>query len=193
IFELHLSAPRPAPAVITFTKRARQQVRPRGSAANMIGRNAQNMDFAMAAPLKTVEGSNIAALMHEIGPRAKSAARVLALAPTAQKDRALAAMAAAIRARRADILAANAKDGGEARAAAARAAFPARPALGGRRPAARADALDGVRPPADPVGAVTGRWTRPNGMPIERVRVPIGVVGIIYESRPNVTADAAAL
>ena len=159
----------------------------------MIGRNAQNMDFAMAAPLKTVEGSNIAALMHEIGPRAKSAARVLALAPTAQKDRALAAMAAAIRARRADILAANAKDVAEAKAAGATAAFLDRLALDERRIAAMADGLDVVRALADPVGAVTERWTRPNGMTIERVRVPIGVVGIIYESRPNVTADAAAL
>jgi hypothetical protein len=81
------------------------------------------MDFAMAAPLKTVEGSNIAALMHEIGQRAKSAARVLALAPTAQKDRALAAMAAAIRTRQAEILAANAKDVAEAKAASARRPF----------------------------------------------------------------------
>src|SRR6516162_5780987 len=137
----------------------------------MIGRNAQNMDFAMAAPLKTVEGSNIAALMHEIGPRAKSAARVLALAPTAQKDRALAAMAAAIRARRADILAANAKDLVEAKAAGVTAAFVDRLALDERRIAAMADGLDVVRALADPVG----------------------VVGIIYESRPNVTADAAAL
>ena len=147
----------------------------------------------MAAPLKTVEGSNIAALMHEIGQRAKSAARVLALAPTAQKDRALAAMAAAIRTRQAEILAANAKDVAEAKAAGATAAFLDRLALDERRIAAMADGLDVVRALADPVGVVAERWTRPNGMTIERVRVPIGVVGIIYESRPNVTADAAAL
>src|ERR1700751_3195630 len=151
------------------------------------------MDFAMAAPLKTVEGSNIAALMHEIGQRAKSAARVLALAPTAQKDRALAAMAAAIRTRQAEILAANAKDVADAKAAGATAAFLDRLALDERRIAAMADGLDVVRALADPVGVVAERWTRPNGMTIERVRVPIGVVGIIYESRPNVTADAAAL
>src|SRR5713101_3959879 len=151
------------------------------------------MDFAMAAPLKTVEGSNIAALMHEIGQRAKSATRVLALAPTAQKDRALAAMAAAIRARQAEILAANAKDVAEAKAAGATAAFLDRLALDERRIAAMADGLDVVRALADPVGAVAERWTRPNGMTIERVRVPLGVVGVIYESRPNVTADAAAL
>jgi len=151
------------------------------------------MDFAMAAPLKTVEGSNIAALMHEMGRRAKSAARMLALAPTAQKDSALAVIATAIRARQADILAANAKDVAEAKAAGATAAFVDRLALDERRITAMADGLDVVRALADPVGAVTERWTRPNGMTIERVRVPIGVVGIIYESRPNVTADAAAL
>src|SRR5205823_6216157 len=66
-------------------------------------------------------------------------------------------------------------------------------ALDDKRVAAVADALDVVRALADPVGTVTERWTRPNGLTIERVRVPLGVVGIIYESRPNVTADAAAL
>jgi glutamate-5-semialdehyde dehydrogenase len=147
----------------------------------------------MTAPLKTVEASNIAALMREAGARAKSAARVLALAPTAQKDSALAAMAEAIRARQAQILAANAEDMAEAKAAGATAAFLDRLALDGRRVATMADALDVVRALADPVGAVTEHWTRPNGMTIERVRVPIGVIGIIYESRPNVTADAASL
>jgi glutamate-5-semialdehyde dehydrogenase len=147
----------------------------------------------MTAPLKTVEASNIAALMRETGARAKSAARVLALAPTAQKDSALAAMAEAIRARQAQILAANAEDMAEAKAAGATAAFLDRLALDARRVAAMADALDVVRALTDPVGAVTERWTRPNGMTIERVRVPIGVIGIIYESRPNVTADAASL
>jgi glutamate-5-semialdehyde dehydrogenase len=148
---------------------------------------------AMTAPLKAVEASNIAALMRETGARAKSAARVLALAPTAQKDSALAAMAAAIRARQAQVLAANAEDMAEAKAAGATAAFLDRLALDERRLAAMAEALEVVRALADPVGTVTERWTRPNGMTIERVRVPIGVVGIIYESRPNVTADAASL
>ncbi|TMJ81733.1 MAG: gamma-glutamyl-phosphate reductase, partial [Alphaproteobacteria bacterium] len=131
--------------------------------------------------------------MRETGARAKDAARVLALAPTAQKDSALAAMAEAIRARQAQILAANAEDMAEAKAAGATAAFLDRLALDGGRVAAMADALDVVRALTDPVGAVTERWTRPNGMTIERVRVPIGVIGIIYESRPNVTADAASL
>ena len=118
---------------------------------------------------------------------------MLALAPTAQKDAALAAMAQAIRARKAKILAANAQDIAEAKAAGATAAFLDRLALDDKRVAAMAEGLDVVRALADPVGKVTESWTRPNGMTIERVRVPLGVIGIIYESRPNVTADAGAL
>jgi glutamate-5-semialdehyde dehydrogenase len=151
------------------------------------------MDYAVTAPLKTVEASTVATMMREIGQRAKSAARVLALASTAQKDKALAGMAEALRARQAEILSANGDDMAEAKAAGATAAFLDRLALDERRIAAMADGLDVVRALADPVGTVTERWTRPNGMTIERVRVPIGVVGIIYESRPNVTADAASL
>jgi glutamate-5-semialdehyde dehydrogenase len=147
----------------------------------------------MAAPLKTVEGSDIAPLMRDLGRAAKDAARTLALAPTAKKDAALAAMAAAIRAHRADILAANAQDLAEAKSAGATSAFVDRLALDDKRVAAMAEGIDVVRDLADPIGTVTERWTRPNGMTIERVRVPLGVVGIIYESRPNVTADAAAL
>ena len=147
----------------------------------------------MAAPLKTVEGSDIAGLMHDIGQRAKAAAHALARASTAQKDQALAAMAASIRARKADILAANAQDLAEAKTSGTTPALLDRLALDDKRVAAMADALDVVRTLADPIGLVTERWTRPNGMTIERVRVPLGVVGIIYESRPNVTADAAAL
>jgi glutamate-5-semialdehyde dehydrogenase len=145
----------------------------------------------MAAPLKTVEAATD--VMPEIGRRARAAARTLALAPAAQKDQALAAMAAAIRARKDAILAANADDIAGAKASGATAAFLDRLALDGKRVAAMADGLDVVRALADPVGAVTERWTRPNGMTIERVRVPLGVIGIIYESRPNVTADAGAL
>jgi glutamate-5-semialdehyde dehydrogenase len=118
---------------------------------------------------------------------------VLALAPAARKDTAVAAMAEAIRARTPDILAANAQDVAEAKASGATPAFLDRLALDAKRVAATADGLDVVRALPDPVGTVTERWTRPNGMTIERVRVPLGVVGIIYESRPNVTADAAAL
>src|SRR6185295_11728125 len=124
---------------------------------------------------------------------ARAAARVLAHAPTAQKDKALAAIAQAIRARSSEILAANADDLAAAKAAGATTAFLDRLGLDDKRVAAMADGIEVVRALADPVGKVTERWTRPNGMTIERVRVPLGVIGIIYESRPNVTADAAAL
>src|SRR5262249_16837007 len=136
---------------------------------------------------------DIAATVREIGRRAKAAARVLALAPTAQKDQALAAMADAIRARKAEILAANAEDVAHAKQSGPTAPFLDRLALDAKRVAPMADGLDVVRALPDPVGRVTESWTRPNGMTIERVRVPLGVVGVIYESRPNVTADAGAL
>src|SRR5262249_26654894 len=146
----------------------------------------------MTALLKTVE-ADTAAVMPEIGQQARKAARVLALAPAAQKDQALAAIAEAIRSCKAAILAANAEDMAEAKRNGANAAFLDRLGLDDKRVAGMADGVDVVRKLADPVGEVTERWTRPNGMTIERVRVPLGVVGIIYESRPNVTADAAAL
>ncbi len=133
----------------------------------------------MTAPLKTVEGSDIAGLMQAIGRRARDAARALALAPTAQKDAALAGTAAAIRARKDDILAANAQDLADANASGSSAAFLDRLALDDQRVATMAAGLDVVRALPDPVGAVSERWTRPNGMTIERVRVPLGVVGII--------------
>jgi glutamate-5-semialdehyde dehydrogenase len=146
----------------------------------------------MTAALKTIEPAT-QAIMSELGARARSAARVLALAPTSRKDAALDAMAQAVRARTDEILAANATDLADAKASGASAAFLDRLALDPKRVAAIADALEVVRGLADPVGEVMARWTRPNGMAIERVRVPLGVVGIIYESRPNVTADAGAL
>jgi glutamate-5-semialdehyde dehydrogenase len=148
----------------------------------------------MTAPLKTIEGvSDVAATMREMGSRARAAVRALALAPTAAKDAALAAMAAAIHAHADDILAANAEDVADATAKGATAAFIDRLALDGKRIEAMAAGCEVVRALADPVGTVTESWTRPNGMTIERVRVPLGVVGVIYESRPNVTADAGAL
>jgi glutamate-5-semialdehyde dehydrogenase len=148
----------------------------------------------MTAPLKPIEGaSDIASLMRDMGARSRAAAHVLALASTAQKDKALGAMAEAIRARAADILAANAEDIATAKSAGQTPAFLDRLTLTPARVAAMADGIDVIRALKDPVGIVTERWTRPNGMTIERVRVPLGVVGIIYESRPNVTADAGAL
>jgi glutamate-5-semialdehyde dehydrogenase len=148
----------------------------------------------MAAPLKSVEGTlEFGERIRELGRRAKRAARVLALAPSEQKDAALTAMADALRAQLREILAANAQDLAEARASGASAASLDRLALDDKRVGAMAQGLEVVRALPDPVGAVTERWSRPNGMTIERVRVPLGVIGLIYESRPNVTADAAAL
>ncbi|MGB9396864.1 MAG: glutamate-5-semialdehyde dehydrogenase [Pseudolabrys sp.] len=148
----------------------------------------------MAAPLKSIEGSgDIAASMREIGRRARAAARTLALAPAEQKNRALQLMAAAIRAQVSPILAANAEDVAEARTAGVTGAFLDRLALDPARVEAIAAGIDVVRALKDPVGTVMESWRRPNGMQIERVRVPLGVIGIIYESRPNVTADAGVL
>ena len=131
--------------------------------------------------------------MNAIGRDAKAAARVLAIAPTEQKNRALTAMAAAIRSGKSEILSANAEDMTDGKAAGLTGSFLDRLELNDKRIEAMAEGLDVVRELADPVGKVTDSWTRPNGMTIERVRVPLGVVGVIYESRPNVTADAGAL
>ena len=148
----------------------------------------------MSAPLKSIEGTgDITAGMGEMAGLARLAARTLALASTAQKDRALELMAGAVRGQISRILAANAKDITEARASGATGAFLDRLSLDAARVEAIAAAIDAVRALKDPVGVVTESWTRPNGMTIERVRVPLGVIGIIYESRPNVTADAGAL
>ncbi|MGZ5835592.1 MAG: glutamate-5-semialdehyde dehydrogenase, partial [Xanthobacteraceae bacterium] len=143
---------------------------------------------------KAVENSaDVAAVMAEIGRAAKAAARVLALASSAQKDAALAAMASRIRAQKAAILAANAEDLAQAKSGGATAAYLDRLKLDDNRIEAMAAGIDVVRALRDPVGAVTESWKRPNGMTIERVRVSLGVIGVIYESRPNVTADAGAL
>jgi glutamate-5-semialdehyde dehydrogenase len=171
---------------------------PRGMIADMLGEMLRAWISPVTAPFdiappKAAESSDITALMMGIGRQARSAARALALASTTRKDAALAAMAAAIRARKADIVAANSQDLAASRSTGATGAFLDRLALDDKRIAAMAEGIEVVRSLADPVGAVTERWRRPNGMMIERVRVPLGVVGIVYESRPNVTADAAAL
>jgi glutamate-5-semialdehyde dehydrogenase len=148
----------------------------------------------MNAPLKAVgNAGTLEATMRELGRRARVAARTLALAPASRKNRALAAMAKAIRGARAAILAANAEDIAEAKSAGAAAAFLDRLTLDAKRIEAMASGVDAIRKLKDPVGAVMESWRRPNGMRIERVRVPLGVVGVIYESRPNVTADAGSL
>src|SRR5215212_3933423 len=148
----------------------------------------------MSAPLKAIEGNaDLPALMGELAATARAAARVLALASSDQKNSALDAMERAVRANAAAILAANAEDVAEARASGATAAFIDRLTLSRSRIDAMADAIATVRAIADPIGVVTERWQRPNGMWIERVRVPLGVIAVIFESRPNVAADAGAL
>ncbi|WP_407695461.1 glutamate-5-semialdehyde dehydrogenase [Siculibacillus lacustris] len=131
--------------------------------------------------------------MDDLGRRARVAARALALAPTAAKNAALAAMADEIRAAAPAILAANAADLADARAKGLIASFIDRLTLTGPRIAAMAEGLTAVAALPDPVGRVLAAWDRPNGLKIERVATPIGVIGIVYESRPNVTADAGAL
>ena len=133
------------------------------------------------------------ALMDAIGKRARAAAHALALAPTEAKNTALRAAAEALRKATPDILAANAKDVAAARKAGRPAAFVDRLALDEARIGAMAKGLEEIARLADPVGTVLAAWTRPNGLEFERVRVPLGVIAIIYESRPNVTADAGAL
>jgi len=160
----------------------------------MIEHRLTNHGTEMTAPLKAVDNdSDLAALMTRLAQDARAAAKVLALAPADQKNRALEAMERAIRANCADILKANAEDVADARASGATSAFVDRLTLTEARVAAMADGLAVVRGITDPVGAVTERWQRPNGMTIERVRVPLGVIAVIFESRPNVCADAGAL
>ncbi|SNS50181.1 glutamate-5-semialdehyde dehydrogenase [Tardiphaga sp. OK246] len=148
----------------------------------------------MTASLKAIDGSaDLPVLMNDLARSARAAARALAVAPTEQKNRALAAMERAIRAGAPAILAANAEDVAEVRANGATSAFIDRLTLTEARVHAMADGIRVIHDIADPVGAVTESWQRPNGMTIERVRVPLGVVAVIFESRPNVAADAGVL
>ncbi len=148
----------------------------------------------MTASLKAIDGNaDLPALMNELAAAARAAARVLSLAPPEQKNRALAAMERAIRSHAPAILAANAEDVAEVRAGGTTASFIDRLTLTQPRIDAMADGIATVREIADPVGVVTESWQRPNGMVIERVRVPLGVVAVIFESRPNVAADAGVL
>ena len=124
---------------------------------------------------------------------ARAALAALATAPTGQKAMAITAAAAAIRSRAAELIAANTADVAAARAGGISAALIDRLALDDARIAAIAAGLDAVAALPDPVGATIRTWAQPNGLVFDRVRVPLGVIGIIYESRPGVTADAAAL
>ncbi len=136
---------------------------------------------------------DLAAEISELGRRAKAASRQLARLSTAQKNAGLLAMADALGAHRAAILAANRLDVGAAQTAGLSGATVDRLRLDETRLAAMADGIRAVAALDDPVGETIRTWTRPNGLEIRKVRVPIGVVGIIYESRPNVTSDAAVL
>jgi glutamate-5-semialdehyde dehydrogenase len=140
-----------------------------------------------------MEAERIGEALDELGKAAVRAAETLALAPTAQKNAALAAAAAAVRAGSAAILTANERDLAAARAAHLSAPRLERLRLDAPRVASIAAGIDEVVALPDPVGRTVAEWQRPNGLRIQRVLVPLGVIGIIYESRPNVTADAGAL
>jgi glutamate-5-semialdehyde dehydrogenase len=148
----------------------------------------------MADALRSMEtGGETAVLMADIGRRARVAARALAVAPSAQKDEALRLGARAIRERAAAILGANLMDVAEAESRGTKGAFLDRLKLDPGRLEAVARAVEDIAALPDPVGRVLAAWERPNGLRMERVATPLGVVGVIFESRPNVTADAGAL
>ena len=136
---------------------------------------------------------DLPALMTRIGDDAAAAAGALSRAGRAAKDAALRAAAGELRARSGQILSDNAIDLGDARNASASAALLDRLGLDEARIEAMARGLEDIAALPDPIGTVTAEWQRPNGLVIQRVRVPLGVIGIVYESRPNVTADAGAL
>ena len=137
--------------------------------------------------------STIQETIHQMGRQARAAAYKLAQLSSDEKNTILRAMAAAIRQATPDLLAANAKDIAAGTAKGLSAAMLDRLMLDEKRIEAMAAGIDQVATLPDPVGQVMEKWTRPNGIEIEQIRVPIGTIGIIYESRPNVTADAAVL
>ena len=147
----------------------------------------------MNAAANSIPGTDIATVMTALGREALSAAGVLALASTAMKNDALARIATSLRAHLRDLLAANVMDMDAARAKGLSRAMLDRLALDEKRVEAMARGVEEIAALADPIGTTIAHWTRPNGLDINRVRVPLGVVGIIYESRPNVTCDAGAL
>lgn len=139
------------------------------------------------------ESRSIAEIMDEIGQAARVAAAGLAQSSAEQRNQALEFAAAAIREQAGQILAANENDMRSARAKSVNNAMLDRLALDNGRVEAMATGLEEISELPDPLGKVLAQWKRPNGLRIERISVPLGVIGIIYESRPNVTADAAGL
>ncbi|CAN0524276.1 unnamed protein product, partial [Laminaria digitata] len=150
------------------------------------------MNVATAIASETT-GGDIADAMDRIGRTARAAVQDLAQAPADTKNTALRAAAATLRARTADLLAANARDMAAAEERKIAPSLLDRLKLDATRIDAMAAGLEQIADLADPVGEVLAAWDRPNGLNISRVRVPLGVIGIIYESRPNVTADAGGL
>ncbi|WP_343315125.1 glutamate-5-semialdehyde dehydrogenase [Brucella sp. BE17] len=142
---------------------------------------------------KVDAGTDIADIMAEVGRKAKAAAGPLSIASPQQKNEALEAAASAILASRDAVLAANRLDLDQAEKSGMAASFIDRLRLDDARIQGIADGIRTIAALPDPVGAVIAEWDRPNGLHIERVRTPLGVIGVIYESRPNVTADAGAL
>ncbi|MBB3660536.1 glutamate-5-semialdehyde dehydrogenase [Rhizobium sp. BK650] len=136
---------------------------------------------------------DIDVLMNDIGRKAKAAARPLGFASTDAKNQALNAMADAIMANKAHILSENAKDLKDVEGTDMLASFIDRLTLNDKRVTEMAEGIRAIAALPDPVGEVIAAWDRPNGLKIERVRTPLGVIGVIFESRPNVTADAGAL
>lgn len=141
----------------------------------------------------STSNSEIGSVMEPIGRAAVAAAQALAHSSTEARNAALKAAAAAIRQRSTAILAANRIDLQQATERGLSGALLDRLLLDDKRVAAMAQGIEDIVALPDPLGTVIAQWTRPNGMHIQRVRVPLGVIGIIYESRPNVTADAGAL
>ena len=143
--------------------------------------------------MNSVPVNEIADLMNRLGRDAVAAADALALATTEQKNRALQVVAARLRADKGTLLSANALDMDAARAKGLSGAMLDRLALDEPRIESMARGVEDIAALPDPIGTLSAHWTRPNGLDIARVRVPLGVIGIIYESRPNVTCDAGAL
>ncbi|MDF0665856.1 MAG: glutamate-5-semialdehyde dehydrogenase [Nitrospira sp.] len=152
-----------------------------------LDKTASDQEFDESKPLPVLE------YVFELVSKAKQASRRLASLPTATKDQALLAMAEAIEVKSDELLAANEQDVKAFGMAPAKQAMADRLRLTEKRIAEMAVGIREVAKLPDPVGMMSAMWTRPNGMQVGRVRVPIGVIGIIYESRPNVTADSAAL
>jgi len=148
---------------------------------------------AVDQPIAQTPAPDLAYLLAQMGAEARAASAVLRQAPAAQRTAAILAMAKHLRASASTVLAANAQDLSAGRAAGLSAALLDRLRLDEGRLEGVAASLETVAAIPDPLGAEIGRWTRPNGLDIARVRTPIGVIAVIYEARPNVTADAAAL